>query len=67
MRFFHRILKRTYNGQKLILKNEIDENILICDNQLPIAIYQKKEEKIYQCIRGLYDEDYKYQRLKELQ
>ncbi len=63
----HSILKRTYNGQKLILKNEIDENILICDNQLPIAIYQKKEEKIYQCIRGLYDEDYKYQRLKELQ
>ena len=61
-----KILKRVYNGQDLILKNEIDEMLLIVDDNKSVAIYQKTNECIYHCVRGLYDETYRFKRLKEL-
>ena len=61
-----KILKRVYNGQDIILKNETEDRIIIIDNEKEIAIYDKKEEVFYHCIRGLFDENIRLERLKEL-
>ena len=61
-----KILKRVYNGQDIILKNETEDRIIIIDNEIEIAIYDKKEEVFYHCIRGLFDENIRLERLKEL-
>ena len=61
-----KILRRAFNGQELILKHEVDDYLLIIDDNKEIAIYQKKEERIYHCVRGLYDEAYRFKRLEEL-
>ena len=61
-----KILKRVYNGQDIILKNEIEDRIIIIDNDKEIAIYDKKEDVFYHCIRGLFDENIRLERLKEL-
>ena len=62
----HKILKRVYNGQDIILKNETEDRIIIIDNEKEIAIYDKNEEVFYHCIRGLFDENIRLERLKEL-
>lgn len=62
-----RILKRVYNGQDLILKNEVDDHVIVIDDNKEVAIYEKVKECVYHCIRGLYDEAYRFKRLKELQ
>lgn len=59
------ILKRVYYGQDIILKNETDERLLICDIDKEIAVYKKIDKNIYHCERGLFDEDFKSRRLKE--
>ena len=61
-----KILKRVYNRQDIILKNETEDRIIIIDNEKEIAIYDKKEEVFYHCIRGLFDENIRLERLKEL-
>lgn len=61
-----KILKRVYNGQDIILKNETEDRIIIVDSEKEIAIYDKKEDVFYHCIRGLFDENIRLERLKEL-
>ena len=56
-------------GGKMIfdgLKNETEDRIIIIDNEKEIAIYDKKQEVFYHCIRGLFDENIRLERLKEL-
>ena len=55
-----RILKRVYNGQDIILKQEKEDTILVidaCVNKVA-AVYTKLEnDGFYRCHRGLYNED----------
>ena len=60
-----KILRRVYNGQDIILKNEDEEKIVIVDNNEATAIYEKIDEHKYHCIRGLFNEDIRFKRLEE--
>lgn len=60
------ILKRVYNGQDVILKNETEDKLIIIDNDKEIAIYERKEAVFFHCVRGLFDENIRLERLKEL-
>ena len=61
-----RILKRVYNGQNIILKQEVEDDIIIVDNDKAVAIYKRDETVFFKCVRGLYDEDIRLERLKSL-
>ena len=61
-----RILKRVYNGQNIILKQETEDDIIIVDNENAVAIYKRDETVFFKCIRGLYDENIRLERLKSL-
>lgn len=61
-----RILKRVYNGQNIILKQETEDDIIIVDNDNAVAIYKRDKEVFFKCIRGLYDENIRLERLKSL-
>lgn len=61
-----RILKRVYNGQSIILKQETEDDIIIVDNDKAVAIYKREETVFFKCIRGLYDENIRLERLKSL-
>ncbi len=58
------ILKRVYNGQDLILKQETAELVLIIHDEKEIAIYKKIEMYKYHCVRGLFDENIRLEKLK---
>lgn len=60
-----KILRRVYNGQDIILKNEDEDKIIIVDNEKATAIYEKIDEHKYHCIRGLFNEDTRFKRLEE--
>ena len=60
-----KILRRVYNGQDIILKNETEDKIVIVDNDNATAIYEKIDDNKYHCIRGLFNEDTRFKRLKE--
>ena len=61
-----RILKRVYNGQNIILKQESEDDIIIVDNDKAVAIYKREETVFFKCVRGLYDENIRLERLKSL-
>ena len=61
-----RILKRVYNGQNIILKQETEDDIIIVDNDNAVAIYKRDKEVFFKCVRGLYDENIRLERLKSL-
>ena len=60
-----KILRRVYNGQDIYLKNEDEDKIVIVDNDNATAIYEKIDEHKFHCIRGLFNEDTRFKRLKE--
>lgn len=60
------ILKRVYNGQDIILKQETADRILIKDEEKAIAIYRKIEDALYHCVRGLFDEKDRFEKLARL-
>lgn len=60
-------LRRVYNGQNITLLEEKEEKILIIDENKAVAIYQFNEDGTYHCVRGLFDENIRFARLKELQ
>ncbi len=60
------ILKRVYNGQDIILKQETADKILIMDEEKAIAIYRKIEDALYHCVRGLFDEKDRFEKLARL-
>lgn len=60
-------LRRVYNGQNITLLEEKEDNILIIDGNKAVAIYNLNEDGTYHCVRGLYNEDIRFKRLKELQ
>lgn len=60
------ILKRVYNGQDIILKQETADRILIMDEEKAIAIYRKIEDALYHCVRGLFDEKDRFEKLARL-
>ena len=60
------ILKRVYNGQDIILKQETADRILIMDEENAIAIYRKIEDALYHCVRGLFDEKDRFEKLARL-
>lgn len=60
-------LKRVYNGQNITLDNIKDEKILIIDENKAIAVYNLNEDGTYHCLRGLFNEEIRFKRLKELQ
>lgn len=61
-----KILKRVYNGQNIILKQETEDDIIIVDNDKAVAIYKREETVFFKCVRGLYDENIRLERLKSL-
>lgn len=61
------ILRRVYNGQDIYLKQETSDYVLIIDNNIPVSIYKMVDIAKYHCVRGLFDEDIRYKRLKEFQ
>ena len=61
-----KILKRVYNGQDIILKNETEDKVIICDDTKEIAIYERSKDVFFHCIRGLFDEDSRIERLRSL-
>ena len=61
-----RILKRVYNGQNVILKQESEDDIIIVDQDNAVAIYKRDEGVFFKCVRGLYDENIRNERLKSL-
>ena len=57
---------RVYNGQVITLPLENDNYVLIEDNGIVIAIYQRQDEHTYKCIRGLFNEDIRFERIRTL-
>ena len=58
-------LKNVYNGQDIFLDNH-DKYVLIKDGKEIVAIYDRIDGNRYHCYRGLYNEDIRLTRLKEL-
>ena len=58
-------LKNVYNGQDIFLDNH-DKYVLIKDGNEIVAIYDRIDGNRYHCYRGLYNEDIRLTRLKEL-
>ena len=48
-----KILKRVYNGQDLILKNEVDDHVIIIDDDKEVAIYEKVKKIKQSLLIGL--------------
>lgn len=60
-------LIRVYNGQNITLINENAKNVLIMDDNKGIAVYNLINDSNYHCERGLFNEDIRFKRIKELQ
>ncbi len=60
-------LIRVYNGQNITLINENAKNVLIMDDNKGIAVYNLINDNNYHCERGLFNEDIRFKRIKELQ
>ncbi|MDY2888160.1 MAG: tRNA pseudouridine(55) synthase TruB [Candidatus Caccosoma sp.] len=60
-------LIRVYNGQNITLINENAKNVLIMDDNKGIAVYNLINDNNYHCERGLFNEDIRFKRIRELQ
>ena len=60
-------LIRVYNGQNITLINENAKNVLIMDDNKEVAVYNLVDDNNYHCERGLFNEDIRFKRIKELQ
>ena len=60
-------LIRVYNGQNITLINENAKNVLIIDDNREVAVYNLVDDNNYHCERGLFNEDIRFKRIKELQ
>jgi len=60
-------LIRVYNGQPFEINDCNYDRIFIKDNNEVVAIYAKHDDGLYYCDRGLFNEEIRFSRLKELQ
>ena len=59
-------LIRVYNGQNIRL-DATDSYVLVLEGDDEIAIYNRQDDGIYHCYRGLFDETNRFERIRRLQ